>query len=241
MADHPRRARSSRLDSVNWPSGTGIVLVAVWVAYAVASAIWVHALLWTVLPSGLTLFLIAERYPWTVVVLLVVPLTLLTLVAQGLATWSEAPTSLAFATYLVACAYFSSVLCMPDRDRFVGQLPVRFLGERFAARVSWSRFEESLVAANAAVRQLQVPEAQGDTRAVMAELARDARRASDRGGIWQGAWTAYATWLEALGLVAGSSGSREQARHIHDLLAGLDRAHMLAVERTTAIDPARSS
>jgi len=241
VTDHPRRARSSRLDPVNWPSGTGIVLVAVWVAYAAASGIWVHALLWTVLPSGLALFLIAERYPWTVVVLLVVPLTLLTLFAQGLATWSDASTTVAFATYLVPCAYFSSVLCAPDRDRWVGQLPVRFLGERFDARVSWSRFEESLVAANAAVRQLDVPGAESDKRAAMVRLAADARRASDRGGIWQAPWIAYATWLEALAEVPGSTGSSDRAHHIHDLLAGLDEAHMLAVERTTAIDRARTS
>jgi len=238
-ADHPRRAPVSRLDPINWPAGTGIVLVVAWVIYAAASMVWIHALLWTVLPSGLALFLIAERYPWRVVLLLIVPLTLLTLVAQGVAMWSDAPTSVAFATYLLACAYFSFVLCVPDRDRSIAELPVWFLGERYAARMSWPRFEESLVAANAAVRQLDVPGAESDRHAVLVRLATDARHASTRAGIWQGAWTAYATWLEALATFTGSTGSREQAQHIHDLLAGLDREHLLAIERTEAIDPGR--
>jgi hypothetical protein len=239
VADHPRRAPVSRLDPINWPAGTGIVLVVAWAVYAAASMVLIHALLWTVLPSGLALFLIAERYPWRVVLLLVVPLTLLTLVAQGVAMWSDAPTAVAFATYLLACAYFSFVVCVPDRDRSVAELPVWFLGDRYAARVSWPRFEESLVAANAAVRQLDVPGAESDTHAVMVRLATEARRASRRGGIWQAAWTAYAAWLEALGAVTGRTGSPDEARHIHDLLAGLDREHLLAIERTDAIDPGR--
>jgi hypothetical protein len=213
------------------------VLFVGWAAYAVATGIWVAGLLWTVLPAGLTLFLVAERYPWRVVLLVVVPLILLTIVAQLVATWSDAPTWVAFAVYVLACGYFSSVVLVPDRDRWVARLPVWFLGERFAARLAWPRFEESLVAANTMVRQLDGSDAQGDSQVNMVRLAQESRRTARRGGIWRDAWDALAAWLEGLGQVAGTTPSQDQVRHIHDLLVALDRAHMDAVERTGTIDP----
>ncbi len=238
MSEQPRRARISRLDPTNWPSGTGTVLVFAWLAYAVASAVWVHLLLWTVLPSGLTLYLFAERYPWRVVLIFVVPLTLLTAFSQVVAISPDAPISVAFAIYLIACGYFSFVVCYPNRDGWIARLPRWLLGERFAARLAWARFEESVVAANAVVRQINASEDQGGKQAAIHRLAMEARRESRRGGTWQEAWAAHATWLEGLGQLVGIEPSADQVRHVKDLLAELDGAHMLAIERTAVIDHA---
>ena len=137
--NEPRRARLSRLDPTNWPSGTGIVLFLAWLAYAVATTVWAHLLLWTVLPLGLSLYLFAERYPWRVILVVAVPLTLLTACSQAVGFWLDAPTWAAFAIYLVACAYFSFVVCYPARDAWIARLPGWVLGESFAARLAWAR------------------------------------------------------------------------------------------------------
>ena len=238
MSEQPRRARISRLDPTNWPSGTGPVLVFAWFAYAVASAVWAHPLLWTVLPSGLTLYLFAERYPWRVVLIFVVPLTLLTASSQVVAISPDAPIWVAFAIYVIACGYFSFVLCYPNRDGWIARLPGWLLGERFEARLAWARFEESVVAANAVVRQIDASEDHGAMQAAIHRLAMEARRELRRGGIWQEAWAAHATWLEGLGKLVGIEPSADQVRHVGDLLAELNGAHMLAIERTAVVDPA---
>jgi hypothetical protein len=238
MTEHHPPARLSRLDPANWPSGTGTVIFIGWIAYAVASTVWVHQLLWTVLPSGLALYLFAERYPWRLVLLLALPLTMLTVVSQILATRSDAPTSIAFAIYLVACAYFSLVVCVPNRDRWIARLPRRLLGQRFEVRLAWTRFEESLLAANAVVRQIGDNDDDGRRQAALRRLATVGRRESRCGGTWGEAWTAYATWLDALGQLVGIEPSVDQVRHVHDLLVDLDGAHMLAIERTSILDPA---
>ena len=202
------------------------------------STVWVHALLWTVLPAGLTLYLFAERYPWRVIVVFLLPLTLLTAVSQVVATSSDVPTWVAFAIYLIACAYFSVVVCYPDRDGPIAHLPGWFLGQRFAARLAWVRFEESLIAANAVVRQIGAGDDQGARQAAMDRLASDARREARRGVAWQDAWAALAAWLDGLGELVGVEPSADQVRHIHDLLVALDGAHMQAIERTAVLDPA---
>lgn len=237
VTDHSRPARLSRFDPINWPSGTGLVLFVVWLVYAVATNVWAYPLIWTVLPSGLTLYLVAERYPWRVVLLLVAPLTVLTVVSQIAATWSDTPTAVAFAIYLTACAYFSVVVCIPNRDRSIGRLPQRLLGERFAARLAWTRFEESLVAANVLVRQISASDDQAGRQAALDRLALGARREAGRGGTWHEAWTALATWLVALDDVVGVEPSDDQTRRVHDLLVDLDRSHMGAIEQTTVLDP----
>jgi hypothetical protein len=210
-----------------------------WLAYAVASAVWVHPLLWTVLPSGLTLYLFAERYPWRVVLIFVVPLTLLTAFSQVVAISSDAPTWVAYAIYLIACGFFSFVVCYPNRDGWIARLPRWLLGERFAARLAWARFEGSVIAANAVVRQINAGEDEGDRQAAIHRLVVEARRESRRGGTWQEAWAAHATWLEGLGKLVGIEPSADQVRHVSDLLAESDGAHMLAIERTAAVHPAR--
>ena len=235
--EQPRHVRLSRLDPANWPSGMGIAIFVVWIAYAVACAAWVHPLLWTVLPSGLTLYLFAERYPWRIVLLFVLPLTVLTAAAQIIATWSAVPTWVAFAIYLVACACFSLVVCAPDRDRSIALLPARVLGARFDARLAWTRFEESLVAANAALRKVDPGEDHG-RKAALSALATAARREARRGGPWQEAWTAQAAWLDGHDGLAGIEPSADQVRHVQELLVDLDDAHMRAVERTSVLDPA---
>ena len=77
VSDHSRHARLSRLDPINWPPGTAIVLFIAWAAFALVSTVWLRPLLWTVLPIGLTLYLYAERYPWRVNLTFVAPLALL--------------------------------------------------------------------------------------------------------------------------------------------------------------------
>jgi hypothetical protein len=227
----------SRLDPINWPPGTGIALFISWAAFAVVSAVWLHQLLWTVLPIGLTLYLYAERYPWRVNLALVAPLVVLTALSQIVAS-TDAPTAVAFAIYLSACAYFSVVTCIPDRDRWVARLPAWFLGPRFTARLAWVRFEDSLVAANASVHEVGAHDHQAERQATMDRLATRARRESRRGGAWHEAWLALAAWLEALIELVGTEPTPDQARQVHRLLGELDEAHMSAIERTAVLDPA---
>jgi len=210
----------------------GIVLVVGWLAYAIASAVWVHLLLWTVLPSGLMLYLVAERYPWRVILLLVAPLTLLTATSQIVGIWLDAPTWVAFAIYLVACGYFSFVVCYPSRDRWIARLPGSLLGASFAARLAWARFEESVVAANALVRQINAGQDRSSGRDGIHRLAVEARRESGHGGPWQEAWDAHARWLDGLGELIESEPTSDALRHVNDLLAESNRAQLQAIERT---------
>lgn len=238
MSEHPRRARTSRLDPTNWPPGTGTVLFVVWLAYAVVCTVWVHGLLWTVLPAGLTLYLFAAWYPWRVVMLLVVPVVVLTAYSQVIAASPDSPIWIAFAIYVVACGYFSFLVSYENLNRWIARLPTWILGERFAARLAWIRYENAAVAANALVRQVGVAGDQGASATAIAGLAAGARREARRRGIWQEAWAAQAGWLEGLGELAGTKPSADRLRHVNELLETMNDAHMLAIERTSAIDPA---
>ena len=237
VSDPPRHARLSRLDPTNWPPGTGILLFIGWATYAVVSTVWIPAFLWTVLPIGLTLFLIAERYPWRVNVLLVVPLALCTAAAQVVASSTDAPTVVAFGIYVIACSYFSTVICIPDRDQWIARLPQWILGERFACRLAWVRFEDSLIEANAIVREVDSGDDRGTRQAAMGRIATHARAESRGGGAWTEAWIALAEWLEALTEIVGTEPTSDQVRHVHRLLVELDGAHMGAIEQTTVLDP----
>jgi hypothetical protein len=232
MSGDSRNARLSRLDPVNWPPGIGIVLFVAWLAYAIASTLWVHVLLWTVLPVGLALYLIAERYPLRVVLLVIAPLTLVTVVSQAVAVLPITPTWAAFAIYLVGCGYFSLVVCYPERDRVVARLPSRVLGETFAARLSWARFEDSVMATNAVVRKINAGGRESAGRQALERLAAEARRESARGGIWREAWAAHAAWLDGLGEMVGAEQTPEALRHVNELLAESNRVQMLAMETT---------
>ncbi|HEV8401626.1 MAG TPA: hypothetical protein VGQ31_01190 [Candidatus Limnocylindrales bacterium] len=232
MSGESRNARLSRLDPVNWPRGAGILLFVVWLAYALVSTLWVHELLWTVLPAGLGLFLIAERYPWRVVVLVIAPLTLVTVLSQAVAIVPDAPTWAAFAIYLVGCGYFSLVVCSPNRDRVIADLPGWILGERFSSRLSWARFEESVMATNAVVRKINADGRESAGRQALERLAADARHESARGGIWREAWAAHAAWVDGLGELVGTEPTPETLRRVNALLAESNRVQVLAMERT---------
>ena len=65
----------------------------------------------------MTLYLRAERYPWRVVLIFVLPITLLTAFAQAVRVWFDAPTWIAFAIYLVAAGVFSLSAVGTRRDR----------------------------------------------------------------------------------------------------------------------------
>ena len=232
MSGDSRHARLSRLDPVNWPPGIGIVLFVAWLAYAAASTLWVHLLLWTILPLGLTLYLLTERYTWRVILLIVAPLTLVTVVSQAVAIVPETPTWAAFAIYLVGCAYFSLVVCYPNRDRVVARLPRWILGETFAARLAWARFEDSVMATNEVVRKINAGGRESTGRQSIERLAADARRESRRGGIWQEAWAAHAAWLDGLAEIVGTEPSAEALQKVNVLLAESNRVQLVAIERT---------
>jgi hypothetical protein len=232
MSEDSRNARLSRLDPVNWPPGIGVVLFVAWLAYAVASTLWVHLLLWTVLPVGLALYLIAERYPLRVVLLAIAPLTFVTVLSQAVAVLPVTPTWAAFAIYLVGCGYFSLVVCYPERDRMVARLPRRVLGKTFAARLSWARFEDSVMATNAVVRKINAGGRESAGRQALERLAAEARRESARGGIWQEAWAAHAAWLDGLGELVGAEQTPDALRQVNELLAESNRVQMLAMEQT---------
>jgi hypothetical protein len=214
------------------------VLFVAWLAYAVASTLWVNLLIWTVLPAGLALYLIAAWYPWRVVLILIAPLTLLTVLSQVVAISPEAPIWIAVAIYLVACGYFSFFVSSDERDRWIARLPRWLLGERFAGRLAWARFEAAVIEANAVVRQIDANEGQGGRQAAIQRLATEARRESRRSGSWQGAWAAQARWLDGLGELVATKPSADVLRRVNDALSAMNGAHLLAIERTTGVDPA---
>ena len=232
MSGDSRHARLSRLDPVNWPPGIGIVLLVAWLAYAVASTLWVHLALWTVLPLGLALYLLTERYPWRVILLIVAPLTLITVVSQVVAALPDTATWTAFAIYLVGCGYFSLVVCSPNRDRLVADLPRWVLGESFAARLAWTRFEESVMATNAVVRKINAGGGDDAGRQAIGRLAADARREAGRGGTWSDPWAAHAAWLDGLAELVGTTPTADELRRVNDLLDASNRAQQVAIDRT---------
>jgi hypothetical protein len=226
------------LDPTHWPPGTGTLLFVAWLAYAAASTLWVNLLIWTVLPAGLALYLIAAWYPWRVVLFLILPLTLLTVLSQLVALSPEAPIWIAVAIYLVACGYFSFLVSSDDRDRWIARLPSWLLGERFAGRLAWARFEAATLAANAVVRQIDANVGKEGRQAAIQRLATEARRESRRGGIWQEAWSAQAGWLDGLGELGATKPSADTIRRVNDALSAMNGAHLVAIERTTGADPA---
>jgi hypothetical protein len=226
----------SRLHPSKWPTGTGTALFFAWLAYAIASTVWLRPLLWTVLPVGLTLYLIAAWYPPLVIVLFVLPLTLITAFSQLVAISPDVSIWAGLAVYLIACGYFSFVVTYANLDRWIARLPSWFLGEQFIARVAWARFEEAAVAANAVVRQLSAGRDQIAMQAAIQRLAIDARREAGRGGIWQEAWTAQAAWLDELGELIGRQPTADELRHLNDLLEVMNGAHMVAIERSRVVD-----
>jgi hypothetical protein len=201
--------------------------------------VWFHVLLWTVLPIGLALYLFATWYPWRVVLILVAPVMMLTGYSQVVATSPDAPIWVAFAIYLVACGYFSFLVSYEKLDRWIGRLPRWLLGERFAVRMVWAHFEDSLVAANAVVRQVSAGGDDGGRRTTVHRLAIAARRESRRSGIWQEAWAAHAAWLDGLEELLDTKPTADSFRHLNDLLSDMNGAHMRAIERATVVDQAR--
>jgi hypothetical protein len=236
VGEDPRRARISRLDPTNWPSRTGTVVFLVWLAYAVASTVWLPLLLWTVLPSGMTLYLRAERYPWRVVLIFVLPITLLTAFAQAVRVWFDAPTWIAFAIYLVAAGVFSLVVADPRET--IARLPGWLLGEPVATRLVGARFAESVQAANAMVLPINAGEDRTRSRAEIHRLAIDARRESRHRGTWQGAWAAHAAWLEGLAALLETEPTDDEFRRVNSLVVEANEAERLAIERARAVDPA---
>ena len=110
VSDRPRHLRLSRFESDELAAWDGHRALHRLGNLRRREHLWIPPLLWTVLPIGLTLYLFAERYPWRVNLVLVVPLALLTASAQVVASSTDAPTVVAFGIYLVACSYFSTVL-----------------------------------------------------------------------------------------------------------------------------------
>ena len=219
VSDRPRRAWTSRLDPINWPSGIGIVLFAAWVAYAVASTVWLHLLLWTVLPAGLALYLFAERYPWPVIVIFVVPLTLLTAFAQVVATWADTPLWISFAIYLIACGYFSVVVSDPNRDRWTARLPRTaprraILGAPGLDSLRGVARRGQRAGPSNQRRQMTMPAGTQRLTGSRSGLAGNPMAAGPGGRRGQ----RTQAWLEGLDTLAGIEPSADQFRHVNDLL-----------------------
>ncbi len=209
-----------------------------WLAYAALCTVWVHVLLWTVLPIGLTLYLFAAWYPWRVILILVVPVVVLTGYSQLIAASPDTPIWAAFAIYLAACGYFSFIVSYDQRDGLIARLPSWILGQRFSTRLTWARFEDAAVAANAVVRQVGAGGDASGKQATLHGLATAARREARRGGVWQEAWAAQAAWLDGLEELVASKPTAERARHVNDLLEAMNEAHLAAVERAGEVDAA---
>ncbi len=114
----------------------------------------------------------------------------------------------------------------------VARLPSRILGKTFAARLSWARFEDSVMATNAVVRKINAGGRESAGRQALERLAVEARRKSGRGGIWQEAWAAHAAWLDGLGELVGADQTPDALRHVNELLTESNRVQMLAMEET---------
>jgi hypothetical protein len=224
---------------MTWPSGAGMVVLVVWLAFAVASNVWMYPLLWTVLPSGIALYLRAARYPWRVILIFVVPITLLTTSAQAASAWLDAPVWVAFSIYLVACGLFSLVLA--DSHATIARVPRWLLGEPVATRVVGARFAESVEAANATVQRINAGDDRSGNRAEIRRIAIEARRQSRRDGTWQEAWATHATWLEGLVDLLETEPTDDEFRHLNHLVVEANEAERLAIERAKALDPAGTS
>jgi hypothetical protein len=227
------------LDPINWPSGAGTVVLVVWLAYAVASNVWLYPLIWTVLPTGMTLYLRAKRYSWRAILIFVLPLTSLTAFSQVAGTWFLAPTSVAFAIYLAACALFALVVTDPQKT--YERVPAWLLGEPFATRLVGARFEDASEAANELVRRINANEDPGSQKVEINRLAAEARRESRRNGTWREAWATHAAWWEALAGLLDAEPTDEGFRQLNHLVVEANEAERLAIERAKALDPAGTS
>jgi hypothetical protein len=224
------------LDPINWPSGAGTVVLVVWLAYAVASNVWMYPLIWTVLPTGMTLYLRAKRYPWRAILIFVPPLTLLTAFSQVVGTWFDAPMLVAFAIYLAACGLFALVVTDPQKT--YERLPAWLLGEPFATRLVGARFEDASEAANEMVRRINANEDPSGQKVEINRLAAEARRESRRSGTWREAWATHAAWLEGLAGLLDAEPTDDEFRHVNDLVLEANEAQRLAVEQAKVVDPA---
>lgn len=236
MGEQPAPAGSSRRDPTEWPRRKRIAVLLVWLAYAVASTIWIHPLIWTVLPTGMTLYLRAERYPWRAVLIFVPPLTLLTAFSQVVGTWLDAPIWASFAIYLAACGLFA--LVVTDSRETYARLPASLLGEPLATRLVGARFEDASEAANEIVRRINANEDPGGQKAEIHRLAAEAQRESRRSGTWRDAWATHAAWLEGLAGLLDAEPTDDEFRHVNDLVLEANEAQRLAVERAMVVDPA---
>ncbi|MEA2619702.1 MAG: hypothetical protein QOC97_475 [Chloroflexota bacterium] len=224
---------------MTWPPGARVVVLLVWLAYAVASNLWIYPLFWTVLPTGIALYLRIARYPWRVVLIFVVPITLLTTFAQAVSASLEAPVWVAFSIYLVACGLFSVVVA--DSRETIARVPGWLLGEPLATRLVGARFAESVEAANATVHRINAGDDPSGSRAEIRRIANGARRESRRDGTWQEAWATHATWLEGLADLLETEPTDDEFRHLNQLVIEANEAERLAIERATALDPAETS
>jgi hypothetical protein len=236
VGEQPQQAGTSRLDRGHWPSVARTLVFVVWLAYAAACTVWVHPLLWTVLPAGVALYLRADRYPWRVILIFVMPITLLTALAQAVNAWFDTPAWVAFSIYLLACVLFS--LVMADPEQTIERLPGWLLGEPFATRLVGARFVESVEAANALVPQINSGEDRSTSQAEIHRLAEEARLEAQRSGTWQEAWATHAAWLEGLESLLTVGPTDDGFRRLNELSTAAYEAENMAVERAKALDPA---
>ena len=229
----------------DWIAATGrrprvLVVFLVWLAYAAACTVWVHPLLWTVLPAGVALYLRADRYPWRVILIFVMPITLLTALAQAVNAWFDTPAWVAFSIYLLACVLFSLVMADPQRGRS-SACPAGWSASH--SRRGWSEPAswKSVEAANALVPQINSGDDRANTQAEIHRLAAEARLESQRTGTWQDAWATHAGWLEGLENLLTVGPTDDGFRHLNDLATAAYEAENKAIERAKALELAGPS
>jgi hypothetical protein len=236
MGEQPGSAGASRGHQTLWRRLRGIAIFLVWLAYAAASTIWIHPLIWTVLPIGMALYLRFEGYPRRLILIFVAPVTLLTASSQAVGALLGAPIWVSLAIYVVASGLFS--LVVTDPHGAYERLPAWLLGKRFATRLVGAHFEEATEAANEVVGRINASDDPSGQRVEIRRLAAEARREARRGGIWREAWATHAAWLEGLADLSEAEPSDDAFRHVNDLVVAANEAARVAIERAKAVDRA---
>ena len=192
----------SKRDSRDWTAATGRrprVLSSFWSGLPMPprARVWVHPLLWTVLPAGVALYLRADRYPWRVILIFVMPITLLDGVGTGrqrLVRHARLGRRFRSISSPASCSRSS----WPIRNRRSSACPAGLWASHsrrgWSERASWNQSKRRTRWSRRSIRR----DDRANTQAEIHRLATEARLESQRTGTWQDAWATHAGWLEGL-------------------------------------------
>jgi hypothetical protein len=233
----------ARLDPANWPPNAAVPFLALWAAWAIVCLLWAYPLVWTVLPVSALVDWRGAGFRWRVVMTVAGLFAAAMIAAQASVEILDPPWS-AFGAVLGLTAVLvwgSTMFSDRVRDAMVARLPLPFIGEPLATRLSGARLERSTDNANKMLAAVEDGGDRASSARTAAALAQAARHESRRGGTWAEAWAAHAAWLEALSgdLVTPPSGA--QSDHVNVLCLSANEAMRAAVERAKAIDPESAS